>query len=880
MDEILHKAIKHFFDQIDDVVEDLLLVEVDWGDHTPSVTDDQAEVSFQGARWPLVFASSELVFRRALCHATDGRVVLVFRSENGFEVPLDVLARAHNKTSHRLGLRHRLYALTERGWPPEVDYAGWRLSIESHFDALVRRAGKIPLKNWDVSRTDLELMLVDAAFGFTVEGHTAPQLLAALVGLQRRAVIEQAAPGRGASPTELEISLLRGQLRLHQVADAEILLWAAREEPGRAELLIRTGVMMGAEQWAQLMPNWGGLNKLRALLVNERKMAEQDGIARVITLATEALPHLHHETRRAIVRSAERDLAGVLPKGSYNPWFPGALEQGIERVAKRLSLHDTDVLKPSPTCSTAGLPRLKDHLFASPRDVRLAVLDEMAALLNQWDDARPLVEALATAAGWATWYARAGSRLDLTTLKLMAQQHQGTGLDTSIQRLLDGYWRWRDGLNAAFSETFLLHYEAALHDRDATVFGVHRILGWVVHPLLQQGRRVLLLIVDGMGWAAFHHLLDQWREQNPPVYVRQPRPALSLLPSVTSVSRKGLFLGALPTDRLDDEETYGQKARTSEVKALRQACHPLFPSFSQGEGVVKFYNKTNLDGGGQILDDLQFHRAHLVTVILNTIDDDLKSTTTTVRLPRLVEDMGPLVSMVHSALGTGWEVLVTADHGHTWHRDKGLRQGKIVSGGGERFAPLGNQEKKELVPPGAIVTQDSNIVRLQGGQRVALLTATGTYYGHAPRRGYHGGAGLEEVIVPCAFLTYESPSAPIRDQAVAPGSAETERARPEGYDLTGVVLTLPDGRVTSLKLPFTLTPREVRLLQALARMGEASEAELKQALQTRRIAGPLASLRDRLAAEGLDYIEYKGSGPGGAIYRFRTELVIRRFVNS
>jgi hypothetical protein len=47
MDEILHKAIKHFLDQIDDVVEDLLLIEVDWGDHTPPVTDE-CPVSFAG----------------------------------------------------------------------------------------------------------------------------------------------------------------------------------------------------------------------------------------------------------------------------------------------------------------------------------------------------------------------------------------------------------------------------------------------------------------------------------------------------------------------------------------------------------------------------------------------------------------------------------------------------------------------------------------------------------------------------------------------------------------------------------------------------------------------------------------------------------------
>ena len=852
MDETLHKAITHLLTQLeqgDQVIEGLLLIEVDWGHHTPPPTDDLLDVSFQGAKWPLVFTTSELVLRRAMCRSQDDRGILVFCSESGcdasdgFEIPLDIRVRAHRKASHPLGLRHRLCALTERDWPSEVDYAEWRPSIERHFDALVRGAGEMPLTNWSVTRSDLELMLVRAAFGFTIESHTAPQLLAALVGLQRQA---------NTPPTELELSLLQGQLRLHQVADAEIVLWAAQKEPGRAEQLVRTGVMMGAERWAHFEPSWGGLNSLRAVLVNERQMADQEAKTRVIDIATETLSSLHHETRKATVRAAERDLGDVLPEGSYNPWFPGALEQEIGRVAERLSQHDTD--------APSQISRLKDHLFASQYDARLDMLDEMAALLNQWQSAKPQIESLASTADWATWYVHTGSRLDLTALRLMAQRHQGTVLNTPAHCLLDGYWRWRDELNAFFAKAFLAHYETALHDRDAAIFGVHRTLGWVVLPLLQQGQRVLLLVVDGIGWPAFWHLLDQWGEQDPPISIRQPRPGLSLLPSVTSVSRKGLFLGALPTDRLDDEATYEQKARTSEVKALEQAC--------QGY-TVKLYNKSNLNGGENVLNDLQFHGAHLVAVILNTIDDDLKSTTTTVRLPRLVADMGPLVSIVRGALGAGWEVLVTADHGHTWHRDKQLRRGPITPGGGERFAPL---ESRESLPPGAIMTQDSNILRLQDGQRLALLTATGAYYGRIPRRGYHGGVGLEEVIVPCTFLTHKAPTTPIGDQAAAE-SVDAGHAQPASDVLTGVVLTLPDGRVTSLKLPFTLSLREIRLLQALARLGEASEAELRQALQTRRVAGPLASLRDRLAAEGLDYIEHKGSGPGGAVYRFRVEML-------
>jgi hypothetical protein len=87
------------------------------------------------------------------------------------------------------------------------------------------------------------------------------------------------------------------------------------------------------------------------------------------------------------------------------------------------------------------------------------------------------------------------------------------------------------------------------------------------------------------------------------------------------------------------------------------------------------------------------------------------------------------------------------------------------------------------------------------------------------------------------------------------------------------VLTLPDNQIVRLELPFTLSPIEAKLLQTMARLDEVSEAELRKLLRTRRIAGPLAALQDRLAAAGLDYIEDKGAGPEGAVYRFRREML-------
>jgi len=846
MDDILHVAITHLLEQLeqgDTLIEDLLLVQVDWGAYRPSFSDEPVTFQFQGRTWPCVFTDSVLVLRRTLCSAgPEGRAILVVPANGGFELPLDLQARARQLPGCRLGLRQRLYALTERGWPPEVDYAEWRSSIERHFDALVRSAGKSTIR-WDITRDDLETALVESAFGFRVEGQTAPSLLAQLLLAQRKAP---------PTPTDLERALLQGHLRQHQVAGAEILLWVA-EQVGRAEELVRTGIMLAAEQAAQRLPNWGSLNRLRALLVNEVGLAESAAVGAVISLSVEALKLLHHATREKLVREAENALEGVLLPNSYNLWFPAALATAIESTAQRLAARDGE--------AASRIAALRAHLFASQFDAQLQSLDLMAELVEAWARWEHQDAEFYTVADWARWYIEHGARLDLTALKLTHQQQQGISLAEALGELLSKYWQWRDRYNLAFAQTFVVHYEAALHDRQAGVFGVHRILEWVVKPRLQAGERVLLVVMDGMGASACWELLQQWAAHAPAIYAHQPQAALALLPSVTAVSRKGLFLNALPTDRLDDEQTYADKASAKEAAALERACPGR---------AVRLFTKTDVGSGHEVLALLKFGGAELVAVVLNAIDDDIKNTTTTVRLPRL-EDMGSLKSMVQSALDAHWTVVLTADHGHTWHRDKLRRRGDVAPGGGERFAPVTTEKGQ---PPDTIVTQDPNIVRVQMGQQVALLTAVGAYYGRQPRRGYHGGASLEEIVVPCLLLTHEAPvSIPQAASAAAP---VTETTAPGDVDMRGIILNLADGRILSLELPFALSAAEARLLQTLARLGQASEAELKRALSTRRVAGPLAALRERLAQVGLDYIESTGAGAEGAIYRFRSELLERR----
>jgi hypothetical protein len=116
MDDTLLKALKLLLEQIDqsEVVEDILLVEVDWGDLLSPEEDEILAVKFQASDWTVAYTQSELVMRLALSQSMGEHVIIVYHASNSFQLPLDVRARAHNKTAYRLGLRHRLYAITNR----------------------------------------------------------------------------------------------------------------------------------------------------------------------------------------------------------------------------------------------------------------------------------------------------------------------------------------------------------------------------------------------------------------------------------------------------------------------------------------------------------------------------------------------------------------------------------------------------------------------------------------------------------------------------------------------------------------------------------------------------------------------------------------------
>jgi hypothetical protein len=81
----------------------------------------------------------------------------------------------------------------------------------------------------------------------------------------------------------------------------------------------------------------------------------------------------------------------------------------------------------------------------------------------------------------------------------------------------------------------------------------------------------------------------------------------------------------------------------------------------------------------------------------------------------------------------------------------------------------------------------------------------------------------------------------------------------------------PGGQKVVFWVAFEASKSEVKALECLARFGRLSEKELSRLLGSRRVAGLMENLLQKLHAAGQELVVQEGEGPEGRLYLFRRE---------
>jgi hypothetical protein len=377
----------------------------------------------------------------------------------------------------------------------------------------------------------------------------------------------------------------------------------------------------------------------------------------------------------------------------------------------------------------AAIDRVAAHGSGRHAPDRVERLRMVARLLRRGSFGLEGLDDLASA---ATAYERDGAWLDAARLAVSRRDADPTfaALCASLTAEADQA-RVEDGrrfaTNAAVAATAVPPAHVAIED----------VLDRVVVPLAAT-RRVLVLVLDGLGWPTFTEVLvslesmgwSPWRQSGDgaPGFV-----GVAALPTVTEVSRCSLFAGRLRTGDADSEQ-----------RAF--AAHSGLLTVTGAGPKPELFHKRNLRAGGLdtlpqgLLDAVADERRKVVGLVINNIDERLKDVAQPVGGWAL-RDLDPLSWVLDEARRSGRAIVLAADHGHVLDRDAEARAG---IGGGERW-------RHPEPPPGdgEVLVQGPRVVT--GDHRAVLAAREQLRYG--PRRnGYHGGLTPQELFVPVVVL--------------------------------------------------------------------------------------------------------------------------------
>ncbi|MGE5762317.1 MAG: BREX-2 system phosphatase PglZ, partial [Mycobacterium leprae] len=443
--------------------------------------------------------------------------------------------------------------------------------------------------------------------------------------------------------------------------------------------------------------------------------------------------------------------------------------------------------------------RVQEHAVAGRHEeqVRRAV---MAVRLSRWL-VRQRAAPLPPAAGLAE-AARTQENDDAFVDVARARVWEGD-VDPQVAAAYTSLCASVDAVRAGHEQRFaaLLAEWTSTAPVDTALLPVEQVVDEVVGPLAA-AQRVLLVVLDGMSTGVARELLADvgalgWVEHR----LDPHRAVLSVLPSVTRVSRTSLFAG-----RLSDGTQASEKA------AFADRGWPLFHK-----------GKLTTAGAGQVFASEVIAAvegpAAVVGVVLNSVDDTLAKGGRTPWTVASVDRLRELLDLADTARRV---VLLTADHGHVHERGSRL---EADDSGGARWRcthrPAGPDEV-ELAGPRVL---------LGGGWIVAAWNETLRY---GPKNnGYHGGASAQEVVVPLALLG--------RGPVPSPGWQPRFHPEPEWWVEEALTQATASAKPAARRKRTTAPPPEHDVLFGTAQLG--ADAWIADVLDSPVVSGQLARVR-------------------------------------
>jgi hypothetical protein len=650
-----------------------------------------------GEQVPVHWCRSVLELRERLVEADERPVVLVTDRDEG-ELGEDVLCRLARGRLLRVGLWEPIKAHFRASMvPPRVVRMEWLP------DALLRHqpgGGYPPAPNGVLTEEHALSCLCEELIG-----NRAPTGLDLL-----RAVAEPAQAATLAGEPEPMIEGLSEHLESRIGPIAPTLLAAVRAGHGAhaVALGLAARVTFGGDE-RTLTEAAVRLERF----VGGRRIGHEAGLAWA-DASERLLAEADPELARVWERDAERLLAdlGVGERAELSDALAAGLAGRLEAAARALGAWLETGEGAARRAALASLEPVERHRHVDRKRLDgLRMAARLIQFLHEGED-----DAAASLADAARLHLAEGGLIDRAREALDGDE-KSEPLRALYGDLATAVDRRRERRARRFGE---LLAAATAADRDDGLLTVERVVPEVVRPVARAAH-VLLVVLDGMAEATFRSLsptLDAagWRRVEAAGAGRTP--VLSVLPSITRLSRTSLLSGRLTEGGQGDE-----------AAGLRDALRDV--------GEARVFHKADVASGGELREAIANPAIRVVAVVVNAIDDRLAKGEQ-IDVAWTIDSIRPLRFLLDAASEASRAVVLASDHGHVLERGGEHRS---HSDGGARWRPAGGDAPGE----GEVLLRGRR-VRDGGG---AIIAPAIEQLRYRPRcSGYHGGATPQEVVAP------------------------------------------------------------------------------------------------------------------------------------
>ena len=340
---------------------------------------------------------------------------------------------------------------------------------------------------------------------------------------------------------------------------------------------------------------------------------------------------------------------------------------------------------------------------------------------------------------------------------------------SSMRSLLEDQ---RAQANAAFAKWLARNYEAWFSTGSSRPIMSHDVMKHAVFPLLDQGEKVLLCVIDNFRY-------DQWKTIQPLLSefftIREEEQYLSILPTATQYARNAIFSGLMPLQIQEMYPQYWVEEGEEETKNQfeKELVQTLLDRYRRRESVT-YWKVNESEFCERVIHQLKSTQTPLNIVVLNFIDMLSHSRTESKMMRELANDEAayrsitlswfrhsPTYNLLKRAAELGFTLVLTTDHGTTRVKnavqiiaDKNTntniryKVGKALNCSSKNVMTIEQPKRVGLPCPNV----SSSYMFCSGNDFFAYPNQFNYYAQYYRNTFQHGGISLEEMIIPLVTL--------------------------------------------------------------------------------------------------------------------------------